>query len=354
MFKKAAVLLIVIAFAGGFLGVAEGAPPLTPFGIRMLVQEEWGGHLPVFDPDFRWVAYMRAWGTAIVVRDLRTSQQVCTFAATRATFGVPSFSRDGKLLAAPSSDGVVRVWEVPSGREVHTFAGPAGYMFHTAFSPDGRFLASSGVYGDVKLWDLASGNAVGTLRAHWQVTRLAFSPDGRWLAAATWENRITVWDVATGQEVWSRRGHQDSVYALEFSPDGKLLASGSEDTTIRLWDAATGKALHVLRGHTGWVNTLAFRPDGRILASGSWDTTIRFWDVAVGKEVHVLDLWDALAPTLAQVAPFLDAGVRPASVSAVMFSPDGVLLASGVSTLRVGMIHLWHVGKLLGVVSVRP
>jgi WD40 repeat protein len=54
-----------------------------------------------------------------------------------------SFSPDGRFLASGGADGVVRMWEVESGREVRRMEHGAGCE-SVSFSPDGRFLASGG------------------------------------------------------------------------------------------------------------------------------------------------------------------------------------------------------------------
>jgi hypothetical protein len=42
--------------------------------------------------------------------------------------------------------------------------------------------------------------------------------------------------------------------------------------------------MHPLTGHTSHVTAVAFSPDGKLLASGSGDETVRIWDVATGKQ----------------------------------------------------------------------
>jgi WD40 repeat protein len=54
-----------------------------------------------------------------------------------------SFSPDGRFLASGGEDGVVRMWEVGSGREVRRME-HGEWVKSVSFSPDGRFLASGG------------------------------------------------------------------------------------------------------------------------------------------------------------------------------------------------------------------
>jgi WD40 repeat protein/serine/threonine protein kinase len=264
--------------------------------------------------------------------------------------GVVVFSPDGRLIAAPSWDGLIQVWEAAGGREVATLAGPDSHFLSIAFSPDGRFLASAATDSTARLWDTTTwaaartiahsngptcvafspdgtrlalggndqtvtlwdldGRLIRTLRGHTnQVKCVAFSPDGRHLASSGWDRVVKVWDAATGDVIHSLVGHALQVSGLAFSPDGQSLASSSQDSTIRLWDVASGRWTATLRGHTAWVLGVAFSPDGRRLASVSDDRTVRLWDLA----------------RLEEVGRFRG---HTARASGVAFSPDGRRLAS--------------------------
>lgn len=93
------------------------------------------------------------------------------------------------------------------------------------------------------------------------------------------------------------KGRKSGVRALAFSPDGKmLLSAGYHDLNMRLWDVASARTTILLRGHGEGmpparlpiITAVAFSPDGRMVASGDDERIVRLWDIATGKTSAIL------------------------------------------------------------------
>jgi WD40 repeat protein len=245
-----------------------------------------------------------------------------------------AFSPDGNRLATLRHEGTLRIWDVHDGKMLHEWKGPrfdredggVVYTYHylraLALSPDGQTLVTAGEVGIVRFWevktgkelrhqkmevdsfllclyspdgkalavvaqerggsvvhflDAQTGQEIRLLRSDLSIRAFAFSADGKAFAVSV-NNAVSVGEVASGGIRIEYPGRFSS--GLAFSPDGRVLATSGQDGMIQFWHADASKPLCSLAGDRHGVGCLAFSPDGKMLASAGYRNTSYVWDAA--------------------------------------------------------------------------
>lgn len=327
--------------------------------------------------------------TTAQIWDAHTGQALGSALRHEGPLVTASFSADGTKALTASGDGIVRVWDARTGTPLETrLQHDDGLLLdHAAFSADGRRVATAGSLdpnlsdadrarrrgeeGMVRLWDVATGRALGTPLAHaggvhtfdfspagpsrlvtgsddhtarlWDaadgtalgepmqhggaVIDVAFSRDGRRVVTASADGTARVWDGSTGQPVSPPLQHDSDVLTAAFSPDGTQVATGTASGMTSLWHAETGESLTAVRSHESPVIAVAYSDDGARALTSS-DAVSRVWDVARREAVG---------------SPLRHAGAaHPPDLS-----PDGV---SVVTTSPTDMAGVWNIDSPVPVV----
>lgn len=263
-----------------------------------------------------------------------------------------AFSPNDRLkLAAGSSDGTVRLWDLrqpkvdpktlprpvtPRPTNAAEAAALSRIQFgisssSLAFSADGEAVAIGGA-GGLWLWDHQQPDPRPTVvrgaLSRYAYLPVALIPSVDITAADAQDSgsvRLTDLRQPSADPFDLDRSVRKEIVALALSADSQQVAAGFSDGMVLRWDRG-GPDLDpsVQRVQGTMLRTLAFSPDGHGLAGGSIDGTVWLW-----------------RPGLATDQPVVLRG-HSGEVLAVAFSPDGQTLTSAG---KDGTVRLWDLHR---------
>jgi type 1 glutamine amidotransferase len=232
--------------------------------------------------------------------------------------------RPGQPELAGHADKQVRLFNAETGAVVRSFEPADAKGVRTlAFAADGKVLAAGTDKGTIRLWDADTGALKRTIEAGAAVVALALSATH--VAAAGPSGLVKLWKIDGDAPAQELKAHKGGVSALDFSPKGEQLASGGADKVIRVWDVATAQLLCVQEGHTKAITAVAFNSNGQKIASGAADHSLRYWTVPLPPIAPAdLDRITAAAPAHAAAPP-----KKPRKIL-VIWRADAILHKGGV------------------------
>lgn len=227
---------------------------------------------------------------SIVLRDSNK-----TIAQTR----MDSVTKSAKALISPWMNSVDRKSQAmeemlqpewhPPWKLYRMISGHGGWVHSLAVDPSNMWFASGCRDGLIKIWDIASGRLRITLTGHISGVRgLAVSDRHPYLFSCGDDKMVKCWDLEQNQVVRHYHGHLSGVYCLAMHPTENILITGGRDSVARVWDMRTKEQIHCMTGHTSTVGAILSQQKDPQIITGSYDTTIRLWDMKMGRTVQTL------------------------------------------------------------------
>lgn len=195
-----------------------------------------------------------------------------------------SISTDEKYIATGDLLGVIRIWELKTGKETAILTGHEGQIIALRFSPDSRYLVSSAEDLTARYWDIQGAKELQTLTRHGlKITAVRFSPDGSQIFTASHDFKVMIWDAASGAVIKTLTGTA-RINDMDLSPDGKLVVTGLQNTSTEIWDVESGKKVSTFRDPKQVLPVLSvvFSQNNKLVATGSADGIIRHWSAGSG------------------------------------------------------------------------
>lgn len=210
-------------------------------------------------------------------------------------------SEDGQLLVSACLNGVIRLWNIQTGKMLKTLGQPDVGATYVAFATANQVVAASGD-GRLSLWDVQSGQFVRDLASSdTPFTCLAVAKGVGWVAAADQSGEIGLWNCKKPDYHVRCDGMQSLTNCLSFSGDGRQLAAGGSDFELAIWsldssavDAANNSKVNKLAARKivkipgREVRDIEFLPSGERLAYATTNFTgsasVRLIDTETGEE----------------------------------------------------------------------
>ena len=177
-----------------------------------------------------------------------------------------------------------------------------------------------------------------------EVHALRFSRDGSHLLVAGgvggMSGKVVAFETRTWKRAFSVGDEADTVMTVDISPDNKRVALGGPGRVVKVIDVTSGKVVHAFRKATDFVTAVRFSPDGLLLAAGDRFSGLWVWEARSGREFATLRGHAKGIPALERIA---------ASDPLASASADGTVRLWDMHKLEESLKWTAHEGGVLAL-----
>ncbi|XP_020366968.1 U3 small nucleolar RNA-associated protein 15 homolog isoform X1 [Rhincodon typus] len=233
--------------------------------------------------------------TRINIYGRYSQEPLKTFSRFKDTAYCGTYRDDGKLLAAGSEDGIVRLFDVGGRAALRQYSGHTKAVQVTAFTSDKYRLMSGSDDYSVRLWDIPSSTELHSFKEHTDYIRCGCTSNlnADLFVTGSYDHTVKVFDARMDKSVITMEHGQPVESVLLFPSGGLLVSAGGR--YVKVWDMLKGGQLLVsLRNHHKTVTCLCLNSSGQRLLSGSLDRHVKIYSTSTYKVVHSLDYATAI------------------------------------------------------------
>jgi WD40 repeat protein len=116
--------------------------------------------------------------------------------------------KDTKLLVSADLDGIIKIWQLPTGEILNTWQGDLATIRSISIDRQDRNIVTGSVGGTVKIWCLKTGNLQATISGSHSV---CFSSDRKTLITGNRNHQIKIWHKIYGNVDVDRDNLDESI-----------------------------------------------------------------------------------------------------------------------------------------------
>lgn len=190
-----------------------------------------------------------------------------------------SMSKTGKRLASGGWSGILKIWEMPSGKLLHQWKAHQDSINGIAFTDEDNAVLTAGLDGRVAIWRL-NGRMIREWQTGDRILSIAVFKD-EYLVTGHTRGELKLWRISSGQLLSTQHLDRANIAAVAFHPSGKTIAASDTGGRAAQWDLANDRLHRMTRSPT-YARSLNYAPDGQAILGSGWFTIYR-WDSEEGK-----------------------------------------------------------------------
>uniref|UniRef100_A0A0G4GWT9 Uncharacterized protein n=1 Tax=Chromera velia CCMP2878 TaxID=1169474 RepID=A0A0G4GWT9_9ALVE len=156
------------------------------------------------------------------------------------------------------------------------------FLLRARFSPDGRLIAAGTVLGEVKVWDVETGHLLRKENAHGRgINDLCWDGSGDCTVSAASDSSVSIFSHKEKRPIVTLTStHKGACMGVQVPPEwgSTWLLTAGYDQDVKRWELRTRSAVRCVRAHTAPITTLDLTPDAAHFLSGGYDGALRVFD----------------------------------------------------------------------------
>lgn len=206
-------------------------------------------------------------------------------------------SKDEKYLVNGGDSSFVQVYTLDKSRRPLKIEGHHGSINDIKFLPNNAGFISTASDRTLRYTDHVSGDSRQLLSLPFSLKSIDISGDGNWLAGVATSGELIIVNLNTNTYETVVNEAPNRVLSVAFHPTRNLVAYGVEVVnengipvrgTVKLFDNNTKQVTKELSGHRSGISAIRFSPDGLLLASAGLDRKLQMWVVDQEEDLPIL------------------------------------------------------------------